>query len=578
MDLNTRQDRLIYIAVFALAILVHLTGLLNDVFISDSALYASIAKEMVQHHDFLDLTFDGVDWLDKPHFQFWITALSYKIFGINTFAYKFPAILFTLLALVYTYKLARDLYDRETALLAMLILATAEHLVISNNDVRAEPYLTGLIIASIYYYHRLVGDSRTPGSSVRNSGTWNLVPASLFAALAVMTKGPFALIPIIGAVGGELIIKRNWKSLISWRWILSLSLIILFISPELYALHHQFDSHPEKVVFGQTGISGIRFFLWDSQIGRFFNTGPIKGSGDPFFFLHTLLWAFLPWSIMMFYAIFKRFRRNIPVLDRSDEFYTISGSLLALLVFSLSSFQLPHYTNIIFPLLAILTADIIIRMKSRAELTFFKWTQYAIILLVLSALVMLQIQFRPEGRSPAAIVAFLLTGSVVILFLKFRLKGKARVLYYSCLASVLLNFYLNLVFYPRLLYYQSGSRAAEFANENYPGKPIRSLGVLSFTLHFNAYAEVRERKLKDLAGEPEGGDFLVFTSREYLDSLSLMQVDYRVLAAFDHYHTTMVTGKFLNHNTRTEALRKHYLLEIIKPSDHEKIIQPQGVH
>jgi len=167
---------------------------------------------------------------------------------------------------------------------------------------------------------------------------------------------------------------------------------------------------------------------------------------------------------------------------------------------------------------------------------------------------------------------------VVILFLKFRLKGKARVLYYSCLASVLLNFYLNLVFYPRLLYYQSGSRAAEFANENYPGKPIRSLGVLSFTLHFNAYAEVRERKLKDLAGEPEGGDFLVFTSREYLDSLSLMQVDYRVLATFDHYHTTMVTGKFLNHNTRTEALRKHYLLEIIKPSDHEKIIQPQGVH
>jgi 4-amino-4-deoxy-L-arabinose transferase-like glycosyltransferase len=613
MDIDTRQDRFLYIVIFSLAILVHLTGLLNDVFISDSALYASIAKEMVQRHDFLDLTFDGVDWLDKPHFHFWITALSYKIFGINTFAYKFPAILFTFLALLYTYKLARELYDRETALLAMLILATAEHLVISNNDVRAEPYLTGLIIASIYYYHRLVGDSsalisggpdsragdpgiRTsgeprsgdpnfkarhpgePGSRHPRSGAWNLVPASLFAALAVMTKGIFTLIPIIGAVGGELIIKRNWKSLVSWKWILSLALITLFIIPELYALHHQFDSHPEKVVFGQTGVSGIRFFLWDSQIGRFFNTGPIKGSGNPFFFLPTLLWAFLPWSIMMYYAIFKRFRRNIPVLDRSDEFYTLSGSLLTLLVFSLSSFQLPHYTNIIFPLLAILTADIIVRMKSKAELAFFKWTQYAIIFLVLSALVMLQITFRPESRSLAAIVAFLLTGSVFILFLKYRLKGKARVLYYSCLVSVLLNFYLNLVFYPCLLYYQSGSRAAEFANKNCPGKPIRTLGVLSFTLHFNADAEVRDRKLKDLERELEGPEFLLFTSREYLDSLSMMQVDYRALAAFDHYHTTMVTGKFLNHKTRSETLRKHYLLEIKKPSDHEKINQPSDLH
>ena len=286
VDTDAKHNRLVYIVILTLAVLAHLTGLLNDVFISDSALYASIAKEMVLSNNFLDLTFDGADWLDKPHFHFWITAISFKIFGINTFAYKFPAILFTILALVYTYKLARELYNRETALMAVLILATAEHLVISNNDVRAEPQLTGLIIASIYYYHRLIRGFR-PGS---------LLFASLFAGLAFMTKGLFALIPIFGAVSAELIIKKNWNALISWRWILSLGLITLFISPELYSLHHQFDSHPEKVVFGRTGVSGIRFFLWDSQIGRFFNTGHIKGNGDPFFFLHTLLWAFQPWS------------------------------------------------------------------------------------------------------------------------------------------------------------------------------------------------------------------------------------------------------------------------------------------
>ncbi|MCK5465800.1 MAG: glycosyltransferase family 39 protein, partial [Bacteroidales bacterium] len=87
--------------------------------------------------NFWDLTYDGLDWLDKPHFPFWVTAASFKIFGVNAVAYKLPAILFTLLALYYTYRLTRELYNRETALLAVLILACAEHLIISNNDVRA---------------------------------------------------------------------------------------------------------------------------------------------------------------------------------------------------------------------------------------------------------------------------------------------------------------------------------------------------------------------------------------------------------------------------------------------------------
>ena len=421
---------------------------------------------------------------------------------------------------------------------------------------RAEPQLTGLVIASIYYYHRLIRDFR-PGS---------LLFASLFAGLAFMTKGLFALIPIFGAVSAELIIKKNWKALISWRWILSLGLITLFISPELYSLHHQFESHPEKVVFGRTGVSGIPFFLWDSQIGRFFNTGPIKGKGDPFFFLHTLLWAFLPWSILMYYAIIKRIRNNIPRIDRREEFYTISGSLLALLVFSASGFQLPHYTNIIFPLLAILTADFIFKAKSRAEMRFLAGTQYAVILLILVLLFFLHILFRPEVYFIIAIPAFIATGGVIVLFLRFRIDVKVRVFFYSCLISILLNFYLNLVFYPQLLVYHSGSRVAAYANSHYQGQAIRTLGVLPFTIHFHAEAEVGIRNLEELGKELESHEFLVFTSEAYLDSLDIMQVDYEILKEFDHYHTTMVTGTFLNHKTREKTLRKHYLLSAEKKS------------
>ncbi len=524
---------------------------MNDVFISDSALYASIAKEMALSNNFLDLTYDGRDWLDKPHFQFWITALSYKIFGINTFAYKLPAIGFTLLALIYTFKLARELYNRETALLAVLILATAQHLILSNNDVRAEPILTGLIIASIYHYHRLVRHYR-----------WDhLLWASLFAALAVLTKGLFTLVPIVGAVSGEILYKRHYRLILSSRWVLSLLLIIIFITPEIYALYHQFDSHPEKVVFGRTGVSGIRFFLWDSQFGRFFNTGPITGSGDPFFFFHTLLWAFLPWSMAMYYAFFKKIIRNSLRADLKAEYYTISGSLLAILVFSLSRFQLPHYTNIIFPLLAIVTADWIFGAEKGREIRYYKITQYFTMALLATLLVAIHILFRPRGISIAAILAFAATGIMIIMFLRIRMEMKWRILYQSALLIILANFYLNLVFYPELLKYQSGSRAASYANRQLPEYEIRTLGVLSFTIHFHADNEVRDREIPELKDELSGKDYLIFTSETYLDSLQISGIEYDIITAFDHYHTTMVTGTFLNHKTREKSLRRHFLLK-----------------
>ncbi len=549
---------MIYYSILGLAILTHLSGLLNDVFISDSALYASIAKEMVLSNNFLDLTFDGVDWLDKPHFPFWVTAVSFKVFGINTFAYKLPAILFTLLALFYTYRFTRELYNHETALLAILILATAEHLIISNNDVRAEPLLTGLIIASIYHYHRLI---------LRYRWT-SLIWASLFAALAVMTKGLFTLIPILGAVAGELMLKRQFRLILSSRWILSLILIGLFITPELFALYHQFDSHPEKIIFGRTGVSGIRFFLWDSQFGRFFNTGPITGSGDPFFFLHTLLWAFIPWSLIMYFAFFKKIIRSIRKSDHTAEFYTISGSLLALLVFSLSGFQLPHYTNIIFPLLAILTADWICRAGKGVELRFYNIAQSLTIILMVALLITIHVIFRPEGISTTAILAFVLTGIIIMLFLRYPVERKWKILYYSALVTILVNFYLNLIFYPELLKYQSGTQVARYANRDFPEMDIRTLGVLSFTIHFHADNEVRDLDIPTLQNELAIDNYLLFTSEPYLDSLQMVNIDYEIVKQFDHFHTTMVTGTFLNYKTRKESLRKHYLL---KPIPHSLI-------
>src|ERR1051325_645922 len=137
---------------------------------------------MVLRNNYWELYFQGNDWLDKPHFPFWITAFFFKLFGIHTWSYKLPGVLFVLMGAGYTYLFTRRFYSKTVALWSVLILLTAEHIIISNNDVRAEPYLTGLIIASIYHFYK----------AQQNKWFGQIVAGSLFAAMAIMTKGMFA--------------------------------------------------------------------------------------------------------------------------------------------------------------------------------------------------------------------------------------------------------------------------------------------------------------------------------------------------------------------------------------------------
>jgi 4-amino-4-deoxy-L-arabinose transferase-like glycosyltransferase len=339
-----------------LAVLINFSGLFVPLLDPDAGIYATITKNMVQSGDYLNLRFQDKDWLDKPHFPFWVTAAFFKVFGISTWTYKLPGILFALLGAVYTYLFTKQQYNKTTALWATLMLLCSLHFIASNNDVRAEPFLTGMIIAAVYHF----------SNSLKSFFSWHLVAATAFTAMAMMTKGPFTLVPIGGALAGQLLFKQDWKQLFHPRWLLMLVLLTVFISPELYSLWYQFDQHPEKIIFGGTNVSGIRFFLWDSQFGRFFNSGPIKGKGDPFFFLHTLLWAFLPWAILMYVALFKKIKAAFNRIARNQqEWYTLCGTLPALLMFSFSGFQLPYYTNILFPFLAILTAGFVMELNEK---------------------------------------------------------------------------------------------------------------------------------------------------------------------------------------------------------------------
>ncbi|MGZ3874755.1 MAG: ArnT family glycosyltransferase [Mucilaginibacter sp.] len=546
---DTHKTLFLLLFVFALA--VGLSGINVQFFTDDPGLYASIAKNLIYKKSFLALFTYNLDWLDKPHFPFWLVLLSFKAFGISVWAYRLPALLFFMISVLYTWLFAHKYYGREAGFAAVLILMTAQHVLLSNTDVRAEPYLMGLLIGAIYHVARL-----------RERYTIaDLFLAALFTAWAIMTKGVFVIVAIYGALLGQLLFQRKVKELFKLRW-LGLALLTLALTfPEFYALYIQFDMHPEKTVFGTHHVSGIKWFLWDSQFGRFINTGPInrKTSGSVFFYLHTLLWAFAPWCLLFYYAVFKNIKdvirhKNLP------EYYALSGGLLLLLLFSLSGFQLPFYTNAVFPLFAIVTAPVCVKQLSRFGTSFRLIAQWIFIILLPVAVALISFFAKP-AYSPLFLTGCLLFLAIMLTILLKVKETAQKVFLLNCTSALFVGFYLNTVFYTLIIPYKGEIKAAEYINL----EPFNNVHVYSLKAENNIFQFYCKRPVDLIPLEqfntfaPRGAS-VFYASQRSLDYLIQQHAQFTVLHSFINYPQENILPRFINKASRASVLDSVYLI------------------
>lgn len=536
--------------LIGILVLVNLLGLFNPLFLGDSALYACISKEIALSGNWFELFVKGLDWLDKPHFPFWVTAFFFKLFGVSTFVYKLPSLLFFGLSVIYTWKLARRLYSTEIAELSVLILLSAMHIMVSNNDVRAEPILMGTLIPATYFFVMLY----------KRYTLHDLLLGSLFAAFAVMTKGYFVLIPIVAAVTLQALAKNEWRKLWHWKWAAASALICLFILPELYAVYIQFDLHPEKVMFNKTGVSGIKFVLWDSQFGRFFNSGPIQGNGEPTFFLHTLIWAFAPWGLLGFVSLFA-FSRNWIKKIAPIEFFNFGAFVSMFVIFSVSKFQLPHYINIILPFLSILVANYLSTTFNVKVINRLRRMQYLQIFVFSVFLLAIYFYFQPgKPFVLGAIVAFI--GLLKVLIFGGTKAVMKRIIQLSVVLGIFTGLFLNLLFYPKLLSYQGGNKASVYVNSTHPNQDVFvPRETNSYTFEFLLDANVKRFNIDELNSTPPK-NALVYTFKKHVELLLEKGTSFEVLQQFDDYHITLLKPDFINPKTRAKTLGSMYLIRL----------------
>jgi 4-amino-4-deoxy-L-arabinose transferase-like glycosyltransferase len=544
-------NKLFYLVLFVLALIVNFSGLNVRFFTDDPGLYASVAKNLIYKKDFFQLFTYNLDWLDKPHFPFWVIALSFKLFGISVWAYRLPALLFFLASLGYTFLFTRKYYNRDIAAIAVLILMTAQHILLSNTDVRAEPYLMALLVGGIYHISRL---------RERFSFT-QLFLAAILTACAVMTKGIFAIIPIYGALLGELVFQKKLTHIFQLRWLWLLLLTFIFTLPEFYALYLQFDLHPEKTVFGTHQVSGIKWFLWDSQFGRFVNNGPIshRVSGSIFFYLHTLLWAFAPWCLLFYYAVYSDIKGLFNRQKRA-EYYSLCGGLILLLLFSLSRFQLPFYTNAVFPLFAIITAPVCYKRLSKFGTRFRLIAQWLFVILLPVTIIVINFFMNPANNTFFAIDCALFGIIIFVILLKIK-AAHIRAFFLNCTAALFAGFYLNTVLYNEITPYIGQIAAAEYINQ----KPFDNFHLYTLTAGNNIYQFYCKRPV-DLAPIDKFNSFksagipVFYASQQSVDHLKQCHANFKVIKAFINYPQENILPAFINKPTRYKVLDHVYLI------------------
>ena len=535
----------VFLSLLLLEVFVNFSGIAVPFFSNDPALYAAISKAMVQKNDFINLYVYGIDWLDKPHFPFWMAAISFKIFGVAEWSYRLPALLFILLGAFYTYLLAKKLYNVNVAQISLLVLLSAQHLLMSNTDVRAEPYLLALIVGAIYHFYKLFESFRF----------LHLILGSMLAACAVMTKGVFALVPIGTAILGHAVFTNQFRYFLKWRWLMAIILIAVFVLPEVYAVYVQFDRHPEKNVFNRTAVSGVKWFLWDSQFSRFIMQGPIvRSRGDVFYYVHTLLWAYAPWCLVFYYVFAKRifaiFKRK-----KCEEYVTLSAIAPMLLFFSLSKFQLNFYTNILFPFFSILVASFINSILSKKEARFYSGVQiiystvFIIGVIVINFLLHPLYQWMYFGGG-----IFLICCMAVIIRQRVSLNFRWMVI--TCLSVLYINFYLNFTLYPKMSSLKGENQAAAFVNQFYPNQKLGVFENRRNGFEFYSHQPVQQIDFeKWMAGE--GQDRIYYVDDIVFEKLIFKQGRFTVLKEVAD-HTSENVMKFLKSKDQTS--HKGYLI------------------
>src|SRR5262245_24844278 len=350
-DSMTTTDRshhtLILLALLLLSGLLFFLGLgdmgLTD---QDEGRNAEAGREMFESGDRLTPTFNGELRVAKPVFIYWLMEQSYHLFGVNTFAARFPSALFGVGLILIHYLFLAHQRGQTVALFGGLMLLLNLEILGLGRMALTDSVLIFFTTASLYGLwlglHGVGGVRRW---------IWAFY---IGMALATLTKGPVGFaVPLIAALL-YLLWTRRWREYWQKGFPLAGMLLFILLAAPWYAAMF--------IVHGDAYATGAKVHT----IGRFLS--PMEGHyGTIFFYFPILLLGFFPWSALLPIPLYHTLKdwyllrraRSCPDSAHASELDLFAALWVVgvFIFFTASSTRLPHYIGPLFPAAAILTAS-----------------------------------------------------------------------------------------------------------------------------------------------------------------------------------------------------------------------------
>lgn len=537
---ENKSLRIIFLFVAVIGIWSYFAGLSIDV-TRDAGKYATVAKETFQNGNYINLTVHGDAYDQKPPMMFWLGALGFSIGGISNFWFKIPFLLLIFGGFYWAFRLGQSMYNTRVGYLTATFLAFSTIYSLYSMDIHADTPLQAFVTLALWQLFEFI--------KTRKNKHWILGFTAI--GLAMLSKGPIgAAIPAF-AVIGHILLKKEYRFLFDYRWFLGIILAFSVASPALIGLMNQF------------GWDGIRFFFWENNIGRI--TGSyVKATNDPIFFIHTLLYVFLPWVLLFFIAAWFEFRMLAKSRFRSDEYFTLTGIWIFFIIISVSKNQVPNYVFSIIPLMAVLTAkwvDIAIENNNKLYKILNRTQSFVVILLWLMISSLLFYLF-PLPNFYYFIIA--LAGIGLSLFVVLKIKDSlAKLLAPSLIAFACLMLLLNTHIFPYIFSFQAPPKAARYFTENAgDSNKLYNYKYGQYELFF--YSEPQATQLKtsaDLKKAAETKGSWIFTDPEGLKDFEALQLQPDTIIEYKHLYLNR-GGRFINPKTRDKVLQSMYLIKL----------------
>jgi 4-amino-4-deoxy-L-arabinose transferase-like glycosyltransferase len=331
--MNQRFLPYLLITVLAALLFIPFLGAVH-LFDWDEINFAECAREMIVSKDYSTVQIGFLPFWEKPPLFIWMQALSMKAFGPEhyDFAARFPNAVCGIVTLLVIYRLGLRLYDEKFARIWTLVYAGSLLPNFYFHSGIIDPWFNLFIFLGIYQFALYVNDY--PSLSTQELLNRRIILSAFFISLAVLTKGPVALL-----VFGLCFLWwrfRYRKPVMSWSHFILYAAVALIV-PGAWFL---------SLALNGKGNLVIEFILYQM---RLFNTEDAGHGGGFYYHWIVLLFGCFPASAFAIQGILKK-ADDTPFETHMLRWMRVLF-FVVLILFSVVKTKIIHYSSLCwFPL------------------------------------------------------------------------------------------------------------------------------------------------------------------------------------------------------------------------------------